>query len=109
MPVTVVTRRYGVARQMVHQWLRRYANEGGLGALADRSPKPDSCPHQMSVVTEARVVAVRREHPGGVPTRGAGSMRVGGPSAERAFHRSGWSIALRSLRSSAIGLISSRP
>jgi transposase InsO family protein len=69
VPVTVVARRYGVARQTVHQWLRRYANEGGLGGLADRSPKPDSCPHQMSVVTEARVVAVRREHPGWGPSR----------------------------------------
>jgi hypothetical protein len=58
-----------VARQTVHQRLRRYANEGGLGALADRSPKPDSCPHQMSVVTEARVMAVRREHPGWGPSR----------------------------------------
>ena len=27
--VTDVARRYGVARQTVHQWLRRYANEGG--------------------------------------------------------------------------------
>jgi DNA-binding transcriptional ArsR family regulator len=33
--VTDVARRYGVARQTVHQWLRRYANEGGLGGLAD--------------------------------------------------------------------------
>ncbi len=35
VPVTDVARRYGVARQTVHQWLRRYANEGGLGGLAD--------------------------------------------------------------------------
>ena len=27
VPVTVVARRYGVARQTVHGWLRRYANE----------------------------------------------------------------------------------
>ena len=32
--VTDVARRYGVARQTVHEWLRRYANEGGLGGLA---------------------------------------------------------------------------
>jgi Helix-turn-helix domain len=44
VPVTVVSRRYGVARQTVHEWLRRYAGEGGLGALADRSSRPGSCP-----------------------------------------------------------------
>ena len=63
VPVTVVARRYGVARQTAHSWLRRYADEGGLGGLAGRSPRPDSCPHQMSVVTEARIVGMRREHP----------------------------------------------
>jgi len=68
-PVTVVARRYGVARQTVHEWLRRYANDGGLGGLADRSSKPESCPHQMSAAVEAQVVAVRREHPGWGPSR----------------------------------------
>jgi len=27
-PVTAVARRYGLARQTVHEWLRRYADEG---------------------------------------------------------------------------------
>jgi transposase len=35
VPVTEVAARFGVSRQSVHLWLRRYA-EGGLGALADR-------------------------------------------------------------------------
>jgi transposase InsO family protein len=69
VPVTVVAQRYGVARQTVHEWLRRYANEGALAGLADRSPRPDSCPHQMPAPVEARVVAVRREHPGWGPSR----------------------------------------
>ena len=34
--VTEVARRNGVARQTVHDWLRRYAG-GGLAGLADRS------------------------------------------------------------------------
>jgi transposase-like protein len=81
VPVTVVALRYGVARQTVHQWLRRYADEGGLGGLADRSPKPDSCPHQMSAVVEARVVRLRREHPG----VGAAADRLGaGPGGRGA-------------------------
>ncbi len=69
VPVTAVARRYGVARQTVHEWLRRYANEGGLGALADRSPRPDSCPHQMAAEVEARIVGLRRAHPSWGPSR----------------------------------------
>jgi transposase-like protein len=57
---------YGVSRKTVHKWLRRYAAEG-LRGLADRSSSPDSCPHQMAVVVEARVVEMRGEHPGWGP------------------------------------------
>ena len=64
--VTDVARRHGVARQTVHEWLRRYARDG-LRGLADRSSKPFSCPHQMGPVVEARVVAMRRAHPGWGP------------------------------------------
>ena len=69
--VTEVARRCGVARQTVHGWLRRYAEEG-LGGLADRSPRPASCPHQMPARVEARIVGMRREHPGW-GRRGSGS------------------------------------
>ena len=58
-PVTVVARRFGVARQTVHVWLRRYAADGGLANLADRSSRPLSCPHQMLAVVAGRVVALR--------------------------------------------------
>jgi transposase InsO family protein len=68
-PVTEVARRYGVARQTVHEWLSRYANDGGLAGLADRSPRPASCPHQMPAVVEARIAGLRREHPGWGPSR----------------------------------------
>jgi transposase InsO family protein len=64
--VTDVARRYGVARQTVHVWLRSYAAEG-MGGLADRSSRPLSCPHQMPAEVEARIVAMRREHPGWGP------------------------------------------
>jgi len=68
-PVTVVARRFGVARQTVHVWLRRYAADGGLANLADRSSRPLSCPHQMPAAVEARIVAVRVSHPGWGPAR----------------------------------------
>lgn len=66
--VTEVARRNGVARQTVHDWLRRYAGDG-LAGLADRSSRPVSCPHQMAAVVEASVVGMRRAHPGWGPSR----------------------------------------
>ena len=41
----------------------------GWGGLADRSSRRVSCPHQMPAVTEARIVGMRREHPGWGPSR----------------------------------------
>ena len=64
--VTDVARRYGVGRQTVHAWLRRYAAEG-LPGLADRSSRPSNCPHQMPPAVEARVVEMRRQHRGWGP------------------------------------------
>jgi hypothetical protein len=52
----------------VHAWLRRY-EQGGLGALADRSRRPESCPHQVSADIEAAVCEMRREHPKWGPLR----------------------------------------
>ena len=64
--VTDVARRYGVARQTVHEWLRRYARSG-LAGLIDRSSRPASWPHQMPPAVEARIVELRRAHPGWGP------------------------------------------
>lgn len=61
-----VATRYGVNRKTVHRWLIRYATEG-LGALADRSCKPDRCPHQIAPEVEAAIVKMRRAHPGWGP------------------------------------------
>ena len=61
-----VATRYGVDRRTVHRWVRRHAAYG-LGALADKSSKPDRCPHQMAPEIEARIVELRRAHPGWGP------------------------------------------
>ena len=77
MSVTDVAQRNGVSRQSVHTWLRRYAN-GGLAALADKSSKPETCPHQMAPLIEAKVVELRRAHPRGDHARSApGSPKTG--------------------------------
>lgn len=67
-PVSSVAQQWGVSRQTVHAWLRRY-EDGGLEALADRSHRPGSCPHQMSAVVEAAVLELRREHRAWGPRR----------------------------------------
>jgi transposase len=63
LTVTEVADRYGVSRQAVHGWLGRYRT-GGLDALADRSYRPKSCPHQMPAEVEGRLCELRRRHPG---------------------------------------------
>ena len=68
VPVTEVAARYEVSRQSVHAWIARY-REGGLGALADRPRRPDTCPHQVSAEIEAAVCEMRREHPRWGPLR----------------------------------------
>ncbi|WP_373201902.1 IS481-like element ISMyma5 family transposase [Mycobacterium marinum] len=68
-PVTAVARRFGVSRQTVHAWLRRYAEEGAALNLEDRSSRPHRCPHQMPVEVEARVLTLRDAHPRWGPTR----------------------------------------
>jgi len=66
--VTAVASRFGVGRQSVHRLLARY-EAGGLEGLADRSHRPDSCPHQMDARVEAQVLEWRRRHPGWGPRR----------------------------------------
>jgi transposase InsO family protein len=62
LTVIEVADRYGVSRQTVHGWLRRYRT-GGLDALADRSHRPRRCPHQMPATVEAHLCELRRRHP----------------------------------------------
>jgi transposase InsO family protein len=64
--VVGVAARYGVSRQTVHRWLRKYADDGVVG-LVDGSPVPASCPHQMPAVIEARIIEMRHDHPGWGP------------------------------------------
>lgn len=89
-PVVDVAQRFGVARQTVHVWLKNYATHGMAG-LVDKSSRPESCPHQMSPVVEARIVELRRAHERWGPTLpGVASMATyspwcGGDEALRLF------------------------
>ena len=66
--VSEVADRLGVSRQSVHTWIARY-ELGGLAALADRSHRPSTCPHQTAPELQAQICELRREHPGWGPRR----------------------------------------
>jgi transposase InsO family protein len=61
IPVTEVAERYGVSRQSVHSWLRRYREEGPSG-LADRSHRVRAHPWQVPAELESAVCELRRAH-----------------------------------------------
>jgi transposase InsO family protein len=66
--VTEVAGRFGVSRQSVHAWVRRYESSG-LAGLSDRSRRPKSSPGQVCPEVEAVVCEMRREHPRWGPVR----------------------------------------
>jgi len=68
LTVTEVAQAFGVSRQSLYRWMVRY-EQGGREALAERSHRSRSCPHQLSAAIEARVLELRRQHPGWGPIR----------------------------------------
>jgi len=89
-----VAAQFGVSRQSVHAWLRRYEDHG-LEGLANRSHKPKSMPHQMPAIVEAAVLELRRKHRAWGPKRlvyellkrgvGVGAVRNGCISGVKAW------------------------
>ena len=61
VPVIEVAERYGVSRQSVHTWLRRYRGEGPPG-LEDRSHKVRAHPWQIPAELESAICELRRAH-----------------------------------------------
>jgi transposase len=74
----MVVAQFGVSRQTLHTWLRRY-RESGLAGLMDRSHRPPACPHQVSAEVETRVCELRREHPRWGPRRIAHELAASAP------------------------------
>jgi transposase InsO family protein len=60
-PVGEVAERFGVSRQTVTAWRKRY-EAGGLGGLADRSRRPHCSPGRISADVEALICEMRRHH-----------------------------------------------
>jgi transposase InsO family protein len=68
LSISQVAGKVGVSRQTLHAWLARYEAEG-LEGLVDRSHRPGSCPHQMLVEVEAKLLELRRSRPYWGPRR----------------------------------------
>lgn len=61
VPVSEVAERYGVTRQTVTAWRKRY-EAGGLDALADQSRRPHFSPGRIAPDVEALICEMRRHH-----------------------------------------------
>jgi transposase InsO family protein len=68
VPVTEVAERYGVSRQSVHTWVRRYRLEGITG-LQDRSHRVRAHPWRIAAEVEEAICELRRAHAGWGPRR----------------------------------------
>lgn len=81
--VVEVAGRYGVSREAVHRWLRRFREEG-LAGLADRSHRPRSQPAKIDARLEVLICELRRVHPGWGPRRLVHELeRRGAPRVSR--------------------------
>ena len=59
--VATLSREYGVSRQTLYKWLRRFGKEGACG-LFDRSRRPNRNPNRISRRVERRIVELREEY-----------------------------------------------
>ncbi len=59
--VSALSREYGVSRQTIYKWIRRYKKEGACG-LFDRSRRPRRSPNQISPELEQRIIELRQEY-----------------------------------------------
>jgi|ERR1700736_845274 len=59
VPVATIARMFGISRQTVYKWLRRY-RDGTVSALTDRRPVAHSFPTRVPFALERRIEALRR-------------------------------------------------
>jgi transposase InsO family protein len=86
-PAAHVAAEMGVSRATAYKWLSRYRAEGVAG-LSDRSSRPRRTPTRTDAVTEAAIIALRRERRLG-PARIAGIVGVPASTVHRVLTRHG--------------------
>ena len=62
IPMAELCRRFAISRKTGYKWCRRFA-AGGAAALTNQPRTPRRVVHQTSARTEAKVLALRRQHP----------------------------------------------
>lgn len=60
--ISELCRRFGISRKVGYKWLKRWTATGSDG-LRDQSRRPHTSPRRTSADEEARVVALRDQHP----------------------------------------------
>src|SRR5688572_26183894 len=66
--IHAAARVFGCSRNTVRLWLRRF-EQGGRGALQERSRAPRTCPHKTSRAQEKKILAARAMLPCAGPRR----------------------------------------
>lgn len=59
--VATLSREYGVSRQTIYKWMKRFDEEGACG-LFDRSRRPRRSPNRISGKAERRIIELRLEY-----------------------------------------------
>jgi transposase InsO family protein len=60
-PMTALCREFGISRPTGYLWRRRYLPTRSLGAVLERSRRPQNSPGRTAAAIEARVVAAREQ------------------------------------------------
>jgi transposase InsO family protein len=66
--VAALCRRFGVSRKSAYKWRNRFLSQG-QEALADRSRRPKTCPHQTTLELQEKVLELRQKHPAWGPRK----------------------------------------
>lgn len=86
-PLRRAAERFGVSPTSAARWAQRYREHGEAG-MVDRSSRPRSCPHQLPVRTERRIVGLRVNRRWG-PARIAYRLRLNPATVGRVLARYG--------------------
>ena len=86
-PAAHVASEMGISRATAYKWLARYRTEG-IAGLTDRPSRPHTSPRRTDPMTEAAIVALRRDRRLG-PARIAGILELNPSTVHRVLTRHG--------------------
>ena len=63
LSIDELCRRYNISRKTGYKWIRRYQADGPAGLRAQRSRRPQNCPHRTAEELEVAIIEARQRHP----------------------------------------------